>query len=433
MVFAPYKDTLALYYGAQRLTKFTFHRISYVGGDNISPTAVLETNKLSALVGENIHLSGLKSNDPDSSDDLLYLWDLSDARTLEGPELDISYPTKGVYLVILRVYDKDGASSQDSVELTIGTPPTANIIQPAEGTKFAVGEVLTLAGNAVDSNGIALPDSALYWEVRQHHSTHWHPFLSRRVGSSFELYPAPSPEDFLAATNSHLEIRLTATDGDGLSTTVSRMVMPKVVWLDVNTDPPGIDVFLDDFRISTPQKVLSWENNILDVRVGDAGSLEFSGWSDGGGQQHTITIPTSLNEGTLHYLARFEDPTAPAPQRNPPAPQMQPNEPTESTPISRLVEPVQAQPNQPPQPVRVEQASQPTRASEPNRDPEQSSNLDPSMSGDDQDDGTTEFTPVLGTDPILEARSIGEFAGKSAAWKPSIYYLALPAILLRVL
>lgn len=317
MAFAPYKDTIALYYASQKLTPLTLHRIVFVGGGNVSPNAVIEAKKTTARVGQGIELSAAKSSDADR-DSLTYEWNLGDGRTARGVDVTVTYPTKGSYVVMLTVRDGKGGRGQATTTISIGTPPTVRIERPVENTRFAVGDVFTLQGSASDAGGNPLPGSALSWEVRQHHSTHWHPFLSSSPGERVVLFPAPAPEDFLAATNSHLEILLTATDGDGLSTTVTRTIMPKPVWLDIKTNPAGIDVYLDDFRIVTPQKVLSWENHELQVRVGEVGDLVFTGWSDGGGQEHTISIPTGLREGTLEYIASFDSPDSVLNQQLPP-------------------------------------------------------------------------------------------------------------------
>ena len=50
---------------------------------------------------------------------------------------------------------------------------------------------------------------------------------------------APAPEDLQAATNSYLEIRLTATDGGGLSATVSRDFRPRKVDVTLATTRPA--------------------------------------------------------------------------------------------------------------------------------------------------------------------------------------------------
>ena len=60
------------------------------------------------------------------------------------------------------------------------------------------------------------------------------------TGNDFDLYGAPEPEDYFAATNSFLKIVLTAEDEYGLSDTVSVDVKPHVVMVNVTTKPAGL-------------------------------------------------------------------------------------------------------------------------------------------------------------------------------------------------
>ena len=120
------------------------------------------------------------------------------------------------------------------------------------------------------------------------------------------MQPAPGPEDLEAATNSYLEILLTATDDDGVSTTVSRSILPKLVWLDFDTEPSGLDIALDETFVTTPKRVLSWENHELRVMAPDQGNYQFGAWSHGGCQQYTIQVPTNKN-CILKYTAIFDD------------------------------------------------------------------------------------------------------------------------------
>ena len=108
----------------------------------------------------------------------------------------------------------------------------------------------------------------------------------------------PAPEDLSAATNSFLEVLLTATDSNGLSATVSRIVMPNKVNLTFDSVPAGLDLMLDDFTITTPATVVSWEQHGLRVEAPDqiaAGGIAWGwqSWSHGGAQAHTIVVPAS--------------------------------------------------------------------------------------------------------------------------------------------
>ncbi|MDQ3774872.1 MAG: Ig-like domain-containing protein [Pseudomonadota bacterium] len=113
--------------------------------------------------------------------------------------------------------DGRGGSDTTSVRIDPGhSPPEVRITSPAPGTRFRVGQAITLSGHAVDETGLVLPDPALRWSVRLHHDTHTHPFLDPTAGNGMVIV-TPAPEDLPATTTSFLEVRLTATDGRGLS------------------------------------------------------------------------------------------------------------------------------------------------------------------------------------------------------------------------
>ena len=115
---------------------------------------------------------------------------------------------------------------------------------PAANATFAVGETILLRGAATDAQDGALPDSALSWEVLRHHATHTHPYVAPVTGNAAS-YPGPAPEDLPATTSSYLEVRLTATDSKGLTTTVTRDLQPQLASIALATQPAGLTVTLD--------------------------------------------------------------------------------------------------------------------------------------------------------------------------------------------
>lgn len=112
------------------------------------------------------------------------------------------------------------------------------------------------------------------------YTDHFHPFLSRTSGNDLDLYPAPEPEDFWAATNSFLKVLLYATDENGLTAVVERDVMPQIVMVDIETNPAGLRVIVDDYEIDAPQRVTSWINYKLPVMAAESQPpYRFSHWN----------------------------------------------------------------------------------------------------------------------------------------------------------
>jgi PKD repeat protein len=314
MFFGPYKNTQALYVVARGEGQ-TISRIRYTGSTNRAPVANIKVGgdgSSQVAVGETIILDGSGSNDADG-DELDFLWDFGDGESSRGTSPQHSYSGRGEYEVSLTVTDEMGQTDQTSITVVVGIPPTAIMISPADGNTFFVGQVLRLVGSAQDADGNQLTSSQLFWEVRQHHSEHFHPFLDRRSGNDFDLFPAPEPEDLLAATNSYLEVIMTARDENGLTTSISRRINPKIVLVDVDSSPQGLEVMLDEYPVVTPATITTWENHDLRLDVLDQFPFIFDSWFDGGARSHPIRIPPASSSNLLVSVSFTESsvPTLP--------------------------------------------------------------------------------------------------------------------------
>ena len=56
--------------------------------------------------------------------------------------------------------------------MVVGSPPTATILSPTDGSFFKAGDVIGFSGNATDSNGVTLPASAFSWSIDFLHLDH---------------------------------------------------------------------------------------------------------------------------------------------------------------------------------------------------------------------------------------------------------------------
>ena len=310
LLFGPRGGSQALYYttysgGGQ------IRRIYYDQTGNSPPTAVIGANPLSGSPPLNVTFSAAGSSDPNPGDTLTYFWSFGDGTPdAQTTALTIqhSYGAVGTYTATLRARDNHFTfSSPVTVPIQVGTntPPVPTITTPAAGAQFRVGQSVTLVGSAMDQ-GVPMPPSALSWEVLLHHDTHTHPFLGPVTGNNV-AFVAPAPEDLAAAANSYLEIRLTATDGGGLSATVTRDFMPRKVNVTLATSPPGLTVTVNTITNMTgPTTFVSWEGYGLNVQaasqVGPANVFyTFGSWSDGGAASHTIVTPAAAATFTATF------------------------------------------------------------------------------------------------------------------------------------
>lgn len=306
MAFGPHNGGQSLYYVTREGDGV--HRVDFVGGANRAPTAVIQADQTSGPLPLAVQFDGTASSDPDN-DPLTYAWDFDADGSVDSTEAvppPYTYNSAGTVFAELTVDDGAGATATDTIRIDPGdNAPVPVISVPAAGDTFHVGQLITLSGSATDADEGTLPDTALTWEVRQYHAEHYHPFLDETSGNNIPLPPAPEPEDLLAATNSYLEVLLTATDSNGVSTTVSRVVQPEKVNLTFESVPSGLGLTLDGTTVATPTTVVSWANHPLAATASDqtdsAGTLwTWESWSDGGDQSHVIQVG-----GDATYSATF--------------------------------------------------------------------------------------------------------------------------------
>jgi glucose/arabinose dehydrogenase len=266
------------------------------GSANQAPTAVAAATPRSGAVPLTVSFDGRGSSDPDG-DALTYAWDLDgdgayDDSTSATPSF--TYTTAGTVTAGLRVSDPAGNTDSDTVSITAGAPPTATISSPAAGTTWRVGDTIAFSGSGTDSGGNALPGSALTWQINLIHcsrldssSCHTHPVQSLTGASG--SFVAPDHE-----YPSHLELQLTARDGAGLTTTVTRRLDPRTVALTMASSPAGAELTLGSETATAPfsrDVILGSKLAITastPVTIGGTG-YGFASWSDGGGRTHDIT------------------------------------------------------------------------------------------------------------------------------------------------
>jgi len=304
--FGPYKNMQALYV-ILRGGKESVIRIRYTADvDNAPPVPVIELNDLEYdyIVGEQFSFVGSGSSDPDG-DELEFVWDFDDGTSSIEKNPTHSFQEPGEYKVTLVVTDVAGISQQTSMIIRVGKPPTVSIISPMEGDEFFVGQIFQLRGEAFDNNGERLDDSSLTWEVRKHHADHFHPFLDPTQGNDLELFPAPEPEDFFAATNSYLRIILKATDVNGLTTEVDRLVQPLKLTVVIESNLPGIELTVDAYPLTTSEQIVSWKSHKLNVLAQDQMPFLFRSWWDGNTErERKITLQNDRQSVLVIYCTQ---------------------------------------------------------------------------------------------------------------------------------
>lgn len=108
-------------------------------------------------------------------------------------------------------------------------------------------------------------------------------------------------EDLLAATNSYLEIVLTATDSKGLRRVVRQDLQPREVTLTFAASPSGLQLDIQGARYTTNESIISWTGYNIQVNAPDQDEKTFVEWSDGGARSHTIRTPWSSRTYTATF------------------------------------------------------------------------------------------------------------------------------------
>src|SRR5918994_2472857 len=308
MTFGPHQGSQALYYTTyggngpgSGGSGGEVRRIAYTGNANRPPTATVTANPTSGPSPLAVNFDGSRSNDPDTGDTLSsYLWDFGDGsptQTTTTPTTSHTYSTNGTYTASLRVEDNHGTLSDPAtVRIDAGNEaPTPVIESPSADMLFRVDEEITLSGSATDPEDGQLEVESLEWQVLLHHNApnpHTHPSLFT-TGNNLTI-TAPMPEGLISTgAGNYLEVRLTATDSNGLSKTVTREVQPNRVNVSFASIPSGLSLLINGETFTTPKTLVSWEGYTLNVDAPSPQTLSgtsyvFSSWSDGKTQRHDI-------------------------------------------------------------------------------------------------------------------------------------------------
>jgi PKD repeat protein len=187
-------------------------------------------------------------------------------------------------------------------------PPSPTISSPASTLTWKVGDLITFSGQATDPEDGALPASSLNWTLILHHcdptgqTCHTHD-LQTFTGVSSGSFNAPDH-----GYPSHLEIRLTATDSQGLSASTSVTIEPQPVTLTFASSPSGLQAVVDGTSQATPFNVTAIVGSIHSISAPATQTLggttyTFSSWSDGGAATHNIVAPATATTYTATYTS----------------------------------------------------------------------------------------------------------------------------------
>jgi glucose/arabinose dehydrogenase len=283
-------------------------RFSYSAA-NTPPRAVASADPREGYPPLSVRFSSGGSEDPDG-DPLQYTWDFGDGSPLSSePHPEHLYTREGLYTARLTVSDGRGGTHSSTVRISVGNySPSVTITSPSGALRFKVGDVVSYSGEAKDAEDGAIPDSRLSWNITLHHCNdgecHSHPY-STSTGPTGTLAIADHGDEIF------FELTLTAADSQGLTGTSTVTIHPQMVQLTLESSPPGRLVVLDSLSAPAPltRTVIAGSSHTVYAPSPQSG-YHFQAWSDGGAQQHTVTV----GAGDATYTASFQMEECPAGQ-----------------------------------------------------------------------------------------------------------------------
>jgi len=287
---------ITFYPGA--LYRVTFNETSHL------PVARASADVTKGVEPLTVNFSSAGSNDPDG-DQLTYHWDFGDgtSSTEAGPTK--TYTAKGVYTARLTVSAAGDEVPAPPIVIQVGVPPDLTVAAPTEGQLYSAGDTITYNAFASDAAGFDIDDGDIKTEVRLHHGTHFHPFVGPLTGraGSFTL-----PTTGEASADTSYEIKVTATDSNGLFASKVINIFPRKSEISLATSPSGLGVFVDSIPVSTPHSLTGVEGFERELYAPstavthDGTVLQFAGWSDGKRIRHLVATPADDTTYTANYV-----------------------------------------------------------------------------------------------------------------------------------
>jgi PKD repeat protein len=204
-------------------------KISY--GGNQLPVVKISANKIYGTSPLAVNFTGNTSFDPDNNNPITYSWNYGDpgsgtnTSTSANPSHTFTFasgPKK--YVVKLTVTDNLGASSTDSIIISINnTPPVVNITSPINNSTYLPGADTIYALSATVTDAEHNQGQLKYaWQTFLRHNNHEHAEqidTTRNTGTSISRIGCNGDSYYW-----HVE--LTVTDAAGLSTIDSSQIFP---------------------------------------------------------------------------------------------------------------------------------------------------------------------------------------------------------------
>ncbi|HVM95371.1 MAG TPA: LamG-like jellyroll fold domain-containing protein, partial [Candidatus Acidoferrales bacterium] len=304
---------------------------------NQPPIANVRADRTDGALPITVHFDASGSTDADAGDSLGFAWDLDgdgQYNDSSDPKPVFTYTTAATRTVRVRVTDSHGASATAALNITAGnTAPTVTITAPTAGTTWKVGQSIQFAGTVRDLEDGDQP-IAVTWTILIYHcplGCHTHP-LQTFNGITSGSFAAPDHE-----YPSYLEIRLSAIDRGGLSSSTSIFLYPQTADVSFDSQPQGLALTVGTTTSTTPfvrKLIVNSTTAVIAASPQSAGAATylFDSWSDHGEANHLLNVPAAPT--SLQAVCRIQTGT---PASTPTASAGIPPTPSRGTPIAGLM------------------------------------------------------------------------------------------------
>jgi glucose/arabinose dehydrogenase len=271
-----------------------------------APAITSQPSNLSVAQGQNAGFSVSASG----ASPLSYQWrkdgiNVTGANSANYTVTNAQPQDAGQYSVV--VSNSAGSVTSNSATLTVtafNSKPVATILSPTQGTLYRSGDIINFNGSGTDNEDGMLPASAFYWYIEFHHDAHIHPGPDVPLGVQSGSFSTAFGE---TSANIYFKLCLVVTDGGGLKDTAYVDIHPRTSQLNLNSEPAGLQILLDEQPHNTPYSIsaVSGMTRALNVtpiqNLGDV-NYQFDHWSSGGSQAKDILITDSDASHTAFFV-----------------------------------------------------------------------------------------------------------------------------------
>ena len=284
------------------ITTSSINRIVYAPGNH--PPVVNVTAANVDPIARNVCFDATGSYDPDG-DTFAVTADFGDGVSGTGLNVCHAYGAGDTFTATVSATDRLGATGRISVTVTPGDfPPTLQLSTPPPGTKFSVGDTVSLSAVGQNHEGAPLPVTVSTLMLHCPAPTDCH---SHYDGAPETLTPDASGQVQFTTIfpdhgqNTSEQLVFTVNDSAGATATQTYTVLPNLHTLSIVSPAPAN---IDGFAVSTIQAVAGSTNSVsVPTRYQ---YLNFTGWSDGGGPDHTLVMPNADKTLSANYQTAID-------------------------------------------------------------------------------------------------------------------------------